>query len=118
IARAQSPDGEEPNKIMLPPPDRFGIPTPEFAQNSSSRKPSRRGSWQPVSQGDGLPAQRAGRTQSAEKNISADADNDRFYSAPEGSSSRDRDDEDGRHAPQVAKSRSKWRAVGTPAGAR
>jgi len=107
IARAQSPEGDEPNKVTLPPPEMFGIRTPAMAQGAGSRKSAGRGSWQPAPQEGEARAERVG------MKIAPEADNDRFFSDPEPPAPPRR--VAAQDARPRARSKSRWRPVTSPA---
>jgi thiol-disulfide isomerase/thioredoxin len=101
IARAQSPDGDEPTRVTMPSPELLGIKTPASTR-SAPQTASTRGSWRPVPD----------RTEPAERTdlkLPPGVDNNRFDPLPEKSP----DDAPAiARAPRVqAHAKGKWRPV-------
>jgi hypothetical protein len=46
-ARGQSPDRDESDALVIPPPEMLGIKAPSFASTSNREVPSKRATWQP-----------------------------------------------------------------------
>jgi thiol-disulfide isomerase/thioredoxin len=69
IARAQSPESDESNRVTIPPPELLGIRPPVVAQNPPARKASSRNSWHSA--------------QATELALPPEADNDRFDPLPQ-----------------------------------
>lgn len=75
IARAQSPDADEPKQVMMPSPERLGIKTPAPSR-TAPQTASTRGSWRPV----------ADRTEPAERTdlkLPPTVDNNGFDTSPD-----------------------------------
>jgi thiol-disulfide isomerase/thioredoxin len=113
IARAQSPDSDESNKVLLPPPELLGIKAPAVAQNQDedrnpSGKVAPKPSWRPIPAEGGT--RELDTARSTDLKIAPDANNDQFDAPSEPSTAyvpEARDASDSRF-------KGKWRAVRSP----
>lgn len=78
IARAQSPDTDESNKVMMPPPELLGIKPPVVAQRETPRGSDKK-SWRSIpGQGANNQAEALASTESTDLQMAPDVGNDSF----------------------------------------
>jgi hypothetical protein len=114
-ARMQSPDRDESNTVMIPPPELLGIKTPSGEGQVPARtaQSSTRGGWQPTPAPRIASRRSSGaardRAETTELTLDPELDSDHFGTMP----APGRDDEPAPAAPARSRSSSKWRPVRT-----